>query len=65
MAGLPRMEVGVSTDAVVGLVVLVLALALAAGLVLWSRRTINVIAKKGLTSARDIAQELNGNGRQA
>ena len=52
-----------SVDALIGCIVTVAALAVAAFLVLWSRRTIERIAGEGCRSAREIEEELNHNGR--
>ncbi len=43
---------------VVGIIVVVVALSAIAGLVAWSRWSINRIADKKLESARDIVREL-------
>ena len=47
-------------NVLIGCVVTVCALALIVALVLWSRRTINRIAKKGFRTARQTLKELNG-----
>ena len=47
------------TDAIIGSVLVVLALAIITALVMWSRKTINLIADKNLKSARDITRELS------
>ena len=52
------------TDAIIGSVVVVVALAVITALVAWSRRTINLIADRNLKSARDITRELS-NEREA
>lgn len=49
-------------DVIVGCVVIVLALAGVAGLVLWSRRRIERVARMGRRSARQILKDL-GRGR--
>lgn len=51
-------------DAIIGCVVVVVALVVIIGLVLWSRRTVNLIDEKNLTSARHITHELKKNGRK-
>ena len=45
-------------DAVIGLVLVVFTVATMTGLVMWSRRAIEKIARKDLASARHIAMEL-------
>jgi hypothetical protein len=47
---------------VIGLGIVVGALVVNVGLVIWSRRRINTIARKGLRSVRDIAKELGDGG---
>jgi len=47
-------------NVLIGCVVTACALALIVGLVLWSRRTINRIAKNGFRTARQTLKELNG-----
>ena len=49
-----------SKDIVIGLVIIVLALAAITGLTLWSRRTIERIAGSGFRSAREIFKDLEG-----
>lgn len=44
---------------IVGCLIVGAALGLSTFLVLWSRRTIERIAKKGLNSAREIEKDLN------
>ena len=46
-------------DAVIGCTVVVFALAAITGLVIWGRKTIDLIADKNLKSARDITRELS------
>jgi len=50
------------TDVVIGSIAIVVSLGFITYLVLWSRRVINRIARKGLRSARDITRELNDGG---
>ena len=45
-------------DAFIGLFMILGALVLVVGLVLWCRWTIEFIARKGLRTARDIARRL-------
>jgi len=47
-------------DAILGWMLVAGALSLITYLVLWSRRTINRIAERGLRSARQIVKELRG-----
>jgi uncharacterized membrane protein (DUF4010 family) len=47
-------------DAVIGIIVIAAALGLLTGLVLWSRRRIQRIARNGFGSARAIEKELRG-----
>jgi hypothetical protein len=47
-------------NVLIGCVVTVVALFLIVALVLWSRRTINRIAKNGFRTARQTLKELNG-----
>ena len=49
-------------DTIIGLVLMVGALALLTGLVLWSRRRIDRIARNGYGSARAIERELDDGG---
>jgi uncharacterized membrane protein YccC len=49
-------------DTILGCVVVVAALGLITYLVLWSRRTIDRIAKSGLRTAREIVRELRREG---
>lgn len=51
-----------STDAVVGCVVIVVSLAVLVYLVLWSRRTINRISRSNSRSAREIGRDLRRGG---
>jgi len=51
-------------EALIGCAVSALALGIITGLVLWSRRTMNLIRKKNLGSARAIVHELNKNGKR-
>ena len=48
------------TDMIIGVIVVVAALGLVIYLTLWSRRTIERIAKGSGRSAREITRELNG-----
>ena len=47
-------------NVLIGCVVIAVALTLIIALVLWSRRTINRIAKNGFRTARQTLKELNG-----
>lgn len=47
---------------IVGIVVIVLAHGFSTALVLWSKKSIDIISKKNLSSAREIRKELK-NGR--
>ena len=47
-------------DVIVGIIVIAAAAALLTGLVLWSRRRIERIARNGYRSARAIEKELRG-----
>jgi hypothetical protein len=49
-----------SSDVIVGLGVLVAALAALTGLTLWSRRTIRRIAERGRPTLRQILKDMNG-----
>jgi len=46
-------------DAVIGCIILVAVLVVMLGLVAWSRRLINTIARKDVRNIRDIAQEMD------
>ncbi len=48
------------TNAIIGCIVIVCVLVLITGLVLWSRRTVNHIARNGYRTARQTLKELNG-----
>jgi hypothetical protein len=48
---------GMDFDTVLGIFVVLVSLAAMLGLVLWSRRTINRIARNALSTAREIMQE--------
>jgi hypothetical protein len=48
------------TNVIIGSAVAISALILITALVLWSRRTINRIAKNGFRTARQTLKELNG-----
>jgi len=50
------------TDAILGCVVIAVAIGLMIGLVWWSRRTINWIARNGYGSARQILRDLRSGG---
>ena len=49
-------------DTTLGCLLAAGALALSTVLVLWSRRAIERIARRGFRSAREIEEELNGGG---
>jgi hypothetical protein len=49
-----------NTNVLIGCVVTAVALISITALVLWSRRTINRIAKNGFRTARQTLKELNG-----
>jgi len=49
-----------STDIIIGSVIIALALGAITGLTLWSRRTIDRIARSGFRSAREIFKDLEG-----
>ena len=48
------------SDILIGSAVLALALATLAGLVLWSRRVINRIARRGARTLREITKDRDG-----
>jgi hypothetical protein len=48
-----------SFDAIVGTIVIIIGLVFLTVLVIWSRRTIDLIAAKKLRSLREILKELN------
>jgi tetrahydromethanopterin S-methyltransferase subunit E len=52
--------VTMETNAIIGCIVIVCVLVLVTGLVLWSRRTVNHIARNGYRTARQTLKELNG-----
>lgn len=47
-------------DSIIGCIALVFALGFVAYLTIWSRRTINWIARNGKSSVREILKDLNG-----
>jgi len=58
--GRPFWESIVTVDIMIGCCVLAAALGTVTFFFLWSRRTIGRIAAKGPGTAREVAQELNG-----
>ena len=52
--------VTMENDAIIGCIVITCVLVLITGLVLWSRRTVNRIERKGYRTARQTLKELNG-----
>gem|GEM_PF-626865 len=57
--GITQLKI-MDNDAILGWMLVAGALSLITYLVLWSRRTINRIAERGLRSARQIVKELRG-----
>jgi hypothetical protein len=54
-----------STDTILGVTVIVVALGVLAGLVAWSHRAMGVIQKRNLRSVRDIRRGLKApNGKE-
>lgn len=48
-----------STDSLIGAIIVFVSLGILVGLVVWSRRTINFIADKRLSTAREIKDKIS------
>ena len=58
MNGPPGILAEIHADLVAGIVIIAAAMCLLLGLVFWSRRIINRIARRGFGSAREIMKDL-------